>query len=69
MEDIGMEDDWEVAQRVFILSGVSEGMGVSIGKSDELGLAPPFRGVLYLDTLHDLQLHKPNRIGEAGRVM
>ena len=31
-----MEDDWEVAQRVFILSGVSEGMGVSIGKSDEL---------------------------------
>jgi hypothetical protein len=29
MEDIGMEDDWEVAQRIFILSGVAKGMGVS----------------------------------------
>ena len=31
-----MEDDWEVAQRVFILSGVPKGMGVSTENSEEL---------------------------------
>jgi len=30
-----MEDDWEVAQRIFILSGVPKGMGVSIKNSEE----------------------------------
>jgi hypothetical protein len=35
MEDIGMEDDWEVAQRIFILSGVPKGTGVSTGNSEE----------------------------------
>jgi len=29
MEDIGTKDDWAAAQRVFILSRVSKGMGVS----------------------------------------
>src|ERR1017187_9350715 len=28
MEDIGTKDDWAAAQRVFILSGVPESMGV-----------------------------------------
>jgi hypothetical protein len=35
MEDIGIEDDWELAQRIFILSGVPKGMGVSTGNSEE----------------------------------
>jgi hypothetical protein len=35
MEDIGMEDDWEVAQRIFILSGVPKGMGVSTENGKE----------------------------------
>ena len=35
MEDIGMEDDWEVAQRVFILSGVPKEMGIPTENSEE----------------------------------
>ena len=30
-----MEDDWDVAQRIFILSGVPKGMGVSIENGKE----------------------------------
>jgi hypothetical protein len=33
MEDIGTKDDWAAAQRVFILSRVSKGMGVSTENS------------------------------------
>jgi hypothetical protein len=29
MEDIGTKDDWKAGQRVFILSSVPKGMGVS----------------------------------------
>ena len=35
MEDIGTKDDWAAAQRVFILSGVAKGMGVSTENSAE----------------------------------
>ena len=35
MEDIGTKDDWAPAQRVFILSGVPKGMGVSSENNEE----------------------------------
>jgi hypothetical protein len=35
MEDIGMEDDWEVAQRIFILSGVPKETRVSTENNEE----------------------------------
>jgi len=35
MEDIGTKDDWVPARRVFILSGVPEGMGVSTENNEE----------------------------------
>ena len=35
MEDIGTKDDRALAQRVFILSGVPSGMGVSTENSEE----------------------------------
>jgi hypothetical protein len=42
MEDIGTKDDWAPAQRVFILSGVPKGLGVSNENSEELpGLLLP----------------------------
>ena len=37
VEDIGTKEDWAAAQRVFILSCVSKGMGVSTGNSEESG--------------------------------
>jgi hypothetical protein len=35
MENIGMEDDWEVAQRIFILSGVPKETRVSTENNEE----------------------------------
>jgi hypothetical protein len=35
MEDIGTKDDWAAAQRVFILSRVAKGMGVSTENSQK----------------------------------
>jgi hypothetical protein len=35
MEDIGMKDDFARAQRIFILSGIPEGMEVSTENSEE----------------------------------
>jgi hypothetical protein len=40
MEDIGTNDDWAAAQRVFILSGVPKGMGVSTEQRRTRGGGP-----------------------------
>jgi hypothetical protein len=39
MEDIGTKEDWAAAKRVFILSGVPKGMGVSTENREEPEIA------------------------------